>query len=318
LQVRNMQMCALYIPSLGAAPCTRQAAVAPCMVRAPPPQAAIAPQSSCIRHRRRHGTDMHAPSTSRVACCSSAYDNPALYTSEDTFAEASYWDKRYQQEPQAFEWYRGYASLRPLLLKYLPPQLPILQVGMGTSQIQYDMVAQDGYAHIMSVDYSSVAVEQQQAAHAHIPQLKYAVADARRLGAAFPDASYAGVLDKGTLDALLCGESDVEDSARMVEEVWRVLEPGGVYLQITHSPPKSRLRYLACEAGWASVDVWEVGQQGRCHGPYPVTLPAGAAARGLGPHSGLGADIEARETFSHWVFACRKRLEVCGLKAVEM
>jgi hypothetical protein len=29
------------------------------------------------------------------------------------------------------------------------------------------------------------------------------VADARQLGPGFPDASYGGVIDKGTLDALL-------------------------------------------------------------------------------------------------------------------
>jgi hypothetical protein len=85
---------------------------------------------------------------------SSSYDHPALYTSEDTFAEASYWDRRYKSEGSstAFEWYRGYSSLRPVLLHYLPPSagVPLLQLGMGNSRLQIDMVQQDGYKRIVS------------------------------------------------------------------------------------------------------------------------------------------------------------------------
>ena len=51
-----------------------------------------------------------------------------------------------------------------------------------------------------------------------------------------------GVLDKGTLDALLCGDNADEDSQRMVAEVWRVLEPGGSYVMITSQAPQGRYR----------------------------------------------------------------------------
>lgn len=104
----------------------------------------------------------------------------------------------------------------------------------------------------------------------------------------------------------------------MIQEVWRVLEPGGVYLQISHVPPNARLRYLPCAAGWAGVEAWEVGQQGACHGPYRVQLgPGSIQDYGLLSSSNPGEGIEAREAFSHWVYAARKRLEVCGLHGVQ-
>jgi len=40
-------------------------------------------------------------------------------------------------------------------------------------------MVQAGYQQILSVDISSVAVKHMQEVHAHIPQLKYRIGDAR-------------------------------------------------------------------------------------------------------------------------------------------
>ena len=50
---------------------------------------------------------------------------------------------------------------------------------MGNSKLQIDM-ALDGYNSITSIDFSEVVIEQmQQNQKQHLPQLQYAVADAR-------------------------------------------------------------------------------------------------------------------------------------------
>ena len=55
----------------------------------------------------------------------------------------------------------------------------MLQVGVGNSKLQIDM-ALDGYTSITSIDFSEVVIEQmQQNQKQHLPQLQYAVADAR-------------------------------------------------------------------------------------------------------------------------------------------
>jgi hypothetical protein len=39
--------------------------------------------------------------------------------------------------------------------------------------------------------------------------------------------------DKGTLDALLCGDDDDRAAAELLGEVWRLLAPGAAYVMIT-------------------------------------------------------------------------------------
>ncbi len=55
----------------------------------------------------------------------------------------------------------------------------------------------------------------------------------------------AGVLDKGTLDALICGDMAERDSLLMMREVARVLEGGGVYFMVTSQAPVGRFRLMS-------------------------------------------------------------------------
>lgn len=63
--------------------------------------------------------------------------------------------------------------------RVLPLAVCWLQVGVGTSLLQAQMVEQAGYQNILSVDISSVAIKHMQQVHSHIPQLEYRVADCR-------------------------------------------------------------------------------------------------------------------------------------------
>jgi len=49
----------------------------------------------------------------------------------------------------------------------------------------------------------------------------------------YGEGSFGGVLDKGTLDALLCGDNEASDAAALLGEVWRLLQPGAAYVMIT-------------------------------------------------------------------------------------
>lgn len=54
-----------------------------------------------------------------------------------------------------------------------------IQVGVGTSVLQADMVLLGGYQRIISIDVSSVAIQQMRDLHNDVPQLKYQLGDAR-------------------------------------------------------------------------------------------------------------------------------------------
>lgn len=57
----------------------------------------------------------------------------------------------------------------------------------------------------------------------------------------YPRESFDFVLDKSTIDALLCGPDAFLNTAKMLKEVQRVLKTGGVYMAITYGEPKNRL-----------------------------------------------------------------------------
>jgi hypothetical protein len=74
------------------------------------------------------------------------------------------------------------------------------------------------------------------------------------------------VQDKGTLDALLCGDDDDRASAELLGEVWRLLAPGGAYVMITSGERRgssvilSKLKFLSqyrIVHRWATWMCWQ-------------------------------------------------------------
>ncbi|KMT18768.1 hypothetical protein BVRB_2g028870 isoform B [Beta vulgaris subsp. vulgaris] len=144
------------------------------------------------------------------------------------YGDALYWDARYIQEAASFDWYQRYSALRPFVRKFIPTSSRVLMVGCGNAVMSEDMV-KDGYEEIMNVDISTVAIDMMRRKHAHIPQLKYMQMDVRDM-TFFPDNSFGSVIDKGTLDSLMCGTEAPFSASRMLGEINRLLKPGGVYI----------------------------------------------------------------------------------------
>lgn len=60
----------------------------------------------------------------------------------------------------------------------------------------------------------------------------------------FSDCCFDVVIDKSTLDALLCGEQSFVNAARMLWEVQRVLKPNGVYICVSYGQPDNRVLHF--------------------------------------------------------------------------
>ncbi|XP_017221297.2 uncharacterized protein LOC108198027 [Daucus carota subsp. sativus] len=101
----------------------------------------------------------------------------------------------------------------------------------------------DGYEDVVNIDISSVAIETMRERNFNRPQLKYLKMDVRNMSV-FQSDSFAAVIDKGTLDSLLCGHNSRENAAKMLREVARVLKANGVYILITYGAPTYRLHLL--------------------------------------------------------------------------
>jgi hypothetical protein len=80
----------------------------------------------------------------------------------------------------------------------------------------------------------------------------------RELG--FPDSVFNAVLDKATLDSVLCAEGSLIIAAKCLSEISRVLSSDGVFISISHAGPNSRMSILERpEYGW-SVRVEKVSK----------------------------------------------------------
>ena len=181
-------------------------------------------------------------------------------------SHARYWDERYTEEQtkphgdssESYEWFRTFVKLRPFLEKHLPKPTAsaprILHLGNGTSTLPTDLF-ELGYHTQVSIDFSAIAIDAMRAQSVNLGSgLEWLVMGVRTMQ--FPDQSFDVAVDKGTLDAMLHGslwdpEDEVKENASAyVNEVARVLKPGGKWLYVTYRQPHFLKPLLARESVW--------------------------------------------------------------------
>ena len=91
-----------------------------------------------------------------------------------------------------------------------------------------------------NIDISAVVIEQMQKRNAvKRPELKWEVMDVRNMR--YPSNFFDLIIDKSTIDALLCGDSSFMNTAMMMKECQRVLKVDGAYMGISYGTPENRL-----------------------------------------------------------------------------
>jgi len=74
------------------------------------------------------------------------------------YHKATYWDSRYQTDPEPLDWYQNYNALRTHFHELVNPTDKILNVGCGNSRLSFEMRI-DGYRDITNIDISTVLIE---------------------------------------------------------------------------------------------------------------------------------------------------------------
>ena len=74
------------------------------------------------------------------------------------------------------------------------------------------------------------------------PELKWEVMDVRNMR--YPSNFFDLIIDKSTIDALLCGDSSFMNTALMLKDCQRVLKPDAVYMSISYGTPENRVLHL--------------------------------------------------------------------------
>ncbi|WVZ98393.1 hypothetical protein U9M48_043846 [Paspalum notatum var. saurae] len=235
------------------------------------------------------------------------------------YGAAAYWDARYSSGSPAsnaagggfFDWYQTYPALRPLLRARVPASSRVLMLGCGNSLLSVDM-AKDGYEDIVNVDISSVVIEQMREKHNEIPQLRCNMQMDVRDMSLFGDKSFDCVIDKGTLDAMMCADDAPHGASKMLAEVARLLTPHGIYLLITYGAPKERVPLLnqpGCS--WSTtlhiMPTPEYQLKMNKGAPQPTMEEVALTEDGQ-----LPPDYVLKDPESHFIFVCQQVNSVRG------
>lgn len=183
------------------------------------------------------------------------------------YSLVEYWDARYEDErcgpngETPHEWSPKSDELLPFLQRHLPetPTQPqLLQLGCGTSALTAELFHL-GYHHQSSIDFSAAAIETMRTRYADLgPGLGWRVMDMRQMD--FPDQSFDIVIDKGALDSMMNRPSydptpqEKYNIGACVDEVVRLLKPGGRWLHVTFIAPHFLKSLLVREGVW-KIDV---------------------------------------------------------------
>jgi SAM-dependent methyltransferase len=198
-----------------------------------------------------------------------ARDGSGARKNGSRFSEAEYWENRYtKSKAEHYDWYGTWNSeskirIKPHVVPWMPDKVEsVLNVGCGNSRLAEELM-KDGYTDVMSVDIAQAAIDKMTEKFKGTP-LRFMQMDATKM--TFEDETFDVVFDKGTLDAMYTGASDLVKLA--VAQIFRVLRPGGLFVSLTFGHPNSRkdLNYTTgVQLKEGELPGWERSEIKRLH-----------------------------------------------------
>lgn len=186
------------------------------------------------------------------------------------YREEKYWDDRYTnsiaESEDTHDWLLSFDRVWPLLKESLAPssdsltgrdQMRILILGCGNSLLS-ECLYDENFKNIINIDYSMKVIEMMRERNAQTrPLMRWVKADFREMSEVEKE-SVDVVIDKASLDAVWCDGGSLwtpsdavrNDVMRCVDEVLRVLVPGGKFVSISFGQPHFRLPLLNRPSHW--------------------------------------------------------------------
>lgn len=156
----------------------------------------------------------------------------------ENYSNLEFWDNRFKTAKGLFDWYADYDQIKKIVYAMgLEKSSRILMVGCGNSKLSEQMY-DDGFTNIVNTDISPACIKYMQNYYEKTEKkMEWLVEDATALS--FEDGSFDCVIDKGTVDALVCGEH-IDSCLKLYREMARVTKAGAQFIVITYMGPKGR------------------------------------------------------------------------------
>lgn len=156
------------------------------------------------------------------------------------YAEQEYWEKRYTEDTEVFEWYQEPEAILPICNELVDKEKKVLILGNGNSNLP-PVLQQNGFENVTAIDFAKPCIKSSKKRNAEIEGIIWKVMDIRKM-TAFENGEFQAILDKGTLDCLFHkGTSDVLTA---MAEISRVLKKRGVFISISYVPPEYRREFF--------------------------------------------------------------------------
>mmetsp|Transcript_51133 Transcript_51133/g.147552 ORF Transcript_51133/g.147552 Transcript_51133/m.147552 type:complete len:247 (+) Transcript_51133:54-794(+) len=163
--------------------------------------------------------------------------------SPDYGSGATYWDERYKKSPEPYDWLEEYSNMAWIEREMQGNRSArILHAGCGNSLMPEEMYDQ-GYRNIVNIDTSAVVIAQMESRNQLRPGMQWRVMDA--ISTDFDDGEFDVVIEKSLIDTFDCAADDATPLvSSFLQEVARILKPGGVFVCISLGTPKTRLSFF--------------------------------------------------------------------------
>lgn len=186
----------------------------------------------------------------------------------------------HEERQGSSEWYGGFSTLKPLLQEHLSFTDSILCLCGPQASMDVEEMFESGYRGITAVHSSSelIASWRQKHASSNRPALNCQAADIAE-GLAFDHHPYHAIVDKGTIDGLLCKPTGSGEAEAAIRNIHTNLKCPGSFILFTHGPPSIRLPLLH-KVAWESVSVKVI---------VPAAGARGSVAAAGGPSKGKAA-----------------------------
>eukprot|EP00941_MAST-03F_sp_MAST-3F-sp1_P000803 g803.t1 len=169
------------------------------------------------------------------------------------------------EPPNFHDFFIDFDEMLPFIEDFLSKQpCKVLHLGCGSSKLSHELIKRMPHVNLVNTDYSKVVTEKlarRFSFHSSTKNRKvmegieYRCVDCRQLQLAFPQHSFDVVIEKALLDTLFC--DSVSSVRQMLEEVYHVLSPKGVFIIFSSASPDLRRQYFKYPNGY--LYKWKIG-----------------------------------------------------------